>query len=99
MAPTWILGGHTGRSGDTRAVTESLAQIGLAGARYLVWLDGVKQQSLDLYSATTHKKLMAWSPATSLSAGSHTLEIRVLGTRDSHATATRVDLYALLVWS
>jgi hypothetical protein len=65
-----------------------------------IFIDGVQQgSSLDLYSATTHKKLIAWAPATPLSAGSHTLELRVLGTKNSHATATRVDLDALLVWN
>jgi hypothetical protein len=65
-----------------------------------IWLDGVKQGgTLDLYSSTAHKKLIAWSPTSPLTPGSHTLELRVLGTKNAKATATRVDLDALLVWN
>lgn len=47
---------------------------------------------------TAHKKQTFWAPSATLTPGSHTLELRVLGTRDSHASATRVYLDALLVW-
>ena len=93
----------TGAKANYTFSGSSIAFVTTTGPGYglaQIFIDGVQQGgSLDLYSATTHKKLIAWSPATPLTPGSHTLELRVLGTKDSHASATRIDLDALLVWN
>ena len=56
-----------------------------------VWLDGVRAATLDLY-ATSHTARTAVFARGGLAPGAHTLEVRVLGTRNARATGTRVDL-------
>jgi hypothetical protein len=60
-----------------------------------IWLDGVLKSTLDLYSASLKTKRVVWSKATG--GGTHTLEIRVTGTRNASATSSRVDIDAFLV--
>jgi hypothetical protein len=60
-----------------------------------IWLDGVLKATLDLYSASLKTKRVVWSMATG--GGTHTLEIRVTGTRNASATSSRVDIDAFLV--
>jgi hypothetical protein len=62
-----------------------------------IWLDGVKVATVDFYAPTTQNEAIVWASAL-LSPGSHTLEIRLLGTKGAAATSTRVDIDALLVW-
>jgi mannan endo-1,4-beta-mannosidase len=63
-----------------------------------VWLDGVQQTTIDLYSASRHTQQIVWAPSAPLSAGNHTLELRLTGTKRPASGGTRVDLDALLVW-
>jgi hypothetical protein len=60
-----------------------------------VRLDGGSWDSLDLYAATTQTKRIVW--AAGFGAGAHTLEVRVTGTKNPSATASRVDIDAFLV--
>lgn len=50
---------------------------------------------IDLYAGTTQTKRIVW--ASSVTPGTHTLEIRVTGTNNALATSARVDIDAILV--
>ena len=81
-------------TGSSVALVSTLAKArGMAD----IWLDGVKVATVDFYATTKQKKAIVWASAL-LSPGSHTLEIRLLGTKGAAATSTRVDIDALLVW-
>ena len=92
------------RSGATATLTFSGTSVALVTdtgpARGLaeLWLDGHKVATLDLYSATVAKKQLVWAPTAPLAAGSHTLQLTVLGAKNAHSTSTRVDLDAFAVW-
>jgi hypothetical protein len=60
-----------------------------------VWLDGQKVETIDLYAASVQKARVTW--AATVAAGTHTLEIRVTGTKRPAASGTRVDVDAFLV--
>ena len=60
-----------------------------------VYLDGVFQQKVDLYSASKFDRHIVFSKAVDPSK-SHTLEVRVLGTQQSASTGKRVDIDAFL---
>jgi hypothetical protein len=62
-----------------------------------IWVDGTQVGSIDLYSATTLTRRVVWSTG-SLPSGTHTLDVRVTGTRNPLATKNRVDVDAFLVW-
>ncbi len=59
-----------------------------------VWVDGVKETTVDLYSSTTLARRVVFSKSWAFS-GSHTVEVRVLGT----AGRPRVDVDAFVVLS
>jgi len=61
-----------------------------------LWLDGSPVGTVDLYAPTLQKARVMW--ADGLAAGSHTLQVRVTGTKNPAATKTRVDVDAFLVW-
>jgi hypothetical protein len=61
-----------------------------------LWLDGSPVGTFDLYAPTLQKARVIW--ADGLSAGSHTLQMRVTGTKNPAATKPRVDVDAFLVW-
>lgn len=63
-----------------------------------IWLDGVYQESVDLYAPSTSTKQVVWAPDAPLSAGAHTLEVRVTGIRNPSATKNRIDVDAFLTW-
>ena len=57
-----------------------------------VWVDGVREATVDLYSSTTQARRVVFSKGWA-SPGGHTIEVRVLGT-DGHP---RVDVDAFVV--
>jgi Fibronectin type III domain len=63
-----------------------------------VSLDGAAENMVDLYAPTKVAKSVVWAPDSALSSGTHTVVIRVTGTRDASSTKTRIDLDAFLVW-
>jgi hypothetical protein len=85
----------TATSGQTAAVYGTR----LAGGGYGdVYLDGVKKATASFYAAATAWKSKVWtSPA--LSAGTHTVEVRVLGTKPGGSAGTDVALDYLTVGS
>jgi hypothetical protein len=62
-----------------------------------VWVDGSKVGTVDLYAATTKAGKMVWS--MDVPAGSHTVQVRALGTKNGSATGSRVDFDALVTWN
>jgi hypothetical protein len=56
-----------------------------------VYIDGVRKKTIDLYTATAGPRLTVYT-VNGLSAGAHTLEIRVLGTQNPSSTTSRVDI-------
>jgi len=106
---TWHTGvgsSHSGggyryaRDADTYAVVEftgtSIYWVGPKAASYgtaEVYLDGVKQGSVSQYSPTTAYRQTVWS-ATGLAAGTHTLVIRVTGTREAASSGNTIVLDA-----
>jgi hypothetical protein len=56
-----------------------------------VWLDG-KVATVDLYSATTQTRRVVFSQGGLVPSKSHTLEVRVLGTKNAASSGKRVDV-------
>jgi hypothetical protein len=60
-----------------------------------VWIDGVKVKSVDLYSSVEDSRKTVFSQHWADS-GAHTVEVRVLGTKNASSTGTRVDVDAFI---
>jgi Zn-dependent metalloprotease len=58
-----------------------------------VWVDGQKKATIDLYSATWKARQVVYAVNFG-SPGTHTIEVRVLGTRNAASSGKRVDLDA-----
>ncbi len=63
-----------------------------------VYIDGAKVGTIDFYSPTVRKKHIAWALGSRLLPGSHTLEVRVTGQRNSASTGARIELDAFTSW-
>lgn len=63
-----------------------------------VWVDGVKETTVDLYSATHHVRQTVFRKAWTAS-NAHTLQVRVLGTKNASSTWAGVDVDAFLTIS
>jgi CSLREA domain-containing protein len=61
-----------------------------------VWVDGVKLKTADLYSSTPQPRKVIATESWSTS-DSHTIEVRVLGTKNASSNGTRVDVDAFIV--
>ncbi len=61
-----------------------------------IYLDGLLVQTVDLYAPSTSLGQVVYS-ASFAESGAHILEIRVLGTKRSASSGTRVDIDALIV--
>jgi Big-like domain-containing protein/chitobiase/beta-hexosaminidase-like protein len=61
-----------------------------------VWIDGVKQATVDLYNnaGTTYRRVAFSRPVP---AGTHTVQVRVLGTKNAASKGARVDVDAFIV--
>jgi trimeric autotransporter adhesin len=60
-----------------------------------IWLDGAKVATIDLYAVSSQKRRVTW--ASVVAPGTHTLEVRITGTKRAAASGTRVDVDAFLV--
>jgi len=63
-----------------------------------ITLDGIVVATVDLYATTKTPRAVVWAPDAALAAGTHTVTIRVTGTKNASATSTRVDVDGFLVW-
>jgi hypothetical protein len=64
-----------------------------------VWLDGAKVSTPDLYASTSQYRKVVYAKNQLNPSVSHTLETRVLGTKNASSSGTRVDQDALVVLS
>jgi hypothetical protein len=89
----------TSTAGAKRSVTgKSVAIVAAVGpdrGKARISVDGVAVATVDLYAATA--KLGQVVSVANLTSGAHTVEVKVLGTRNVASTGTRVDLDALVV--
>jgi hypothetical protein len=74
---------------STRARARGIAEI---------TLDGVVVANVDLYAPTKSPRAVVWAPDSALAPGTHTVVVRVTGTKNPSATSVRVDADAFLVW-
>ncbi|MDP8904628.1 MAG: S8 family serine peptidase [Chloroflexota bacterium] len=63
-----------------------------------IWLDGTKVATIDLYASSLQTSRVVWASGT-LTAGSHTLQVRVTGTRNPASSGVRVDVDCFQRWS
>ena len=61
-----------------------------------VWVDGAKVKTVDLYASAAQPRKAVYTQSWD-EPGSHTLEVRVLGTKRSSSSGTRVDVDAFVV--
>lgn len=89
--------------GSTATLTFSGSSVAWISTRYKnrgiaeVWLDGAKVATVDLYSATLGIRSPVWHFNGLSSPRSHTLQVRVLGTRNPASGSARVDLDAFVI--
>lgn len=62
-----------------------------------VWIDGVKVTTVDLYSATEKPRTVAFTQEGLSPSQTHTLEVRVTGTKNAASSGARVDVDAFVV--
>jgi hypothetical protein len=84
---------HTFNGRDISFVSTRGPARGIAQVR----VDGNLVATIDLYSATSQTKRVVWS--STVSPGSHTVEIRVTGTRNAASSSNRIDIDAYLRWT
>ena len=70
----------------TRAPSRGIVEIRLDSGSWI---------AIDLYSSSTSTKRIVW--ATEVGPGTHTVQVRVTGTKNPAATSTRVDIDAFLI--
>lgn len=81
-------------SGGAVAIVSTLGPArGIAQVR----VDGVLVATLDLYASTLQSKRIVWSGP--VAAGSHTVELRISGTRNPASSSVRVDVDGFLSWT
>jgi hypothetical protein len=87
-----------GRTASITATASSFALVTRTGpdrGKARVCLDGGSCVTVDLYSKTAGLRRLA-AVFTKPSPGSHTLSVKVLGTKNAKSTGTRVDVDALV---
>lgn len=62
-----------------------------------LWLDGEKVATVDLYASSLQSGRVVWA-SERLQSGTHTLEVRVLGSKSGSSSGYRVDVDAFLIW-
>ena len=61
-----------------------------------IWIDGTRQATVDLYAAASSPRRIVFVKSYA-SSGTHTLEVRVLRTKNSLSSDYRVDIDAFVV--
>jgi hypothetical protein len=97
---------HASAAGASAKVTfaggQSVAWVSTKGAdRGIadIWVDGAKLKTADLYASSTQPRKMIYTKSGMNPLNSHTIEVRVLGTKNASSSGTRVDVDALIVLS
>ncbi|GAA4716619.1 hypothetical protein GCM10025782_11990 [Pedococcus ginsenosidimutans] len=79
----------------TGTAVDYVATTGPGWGRAEVYVDGVDKGTVDLYASAVHYQTVR--SFTGLSAGSHTITVKVLGTKNPAATAKTVNVDAFVV--
>lgn len=93
---------RSGSAGAQQSLTATMQDVAIVSTRgpnrgiAQVWLDGALVATFDLYSPTTQYRRVVWA-ADFATAASHTVVLRVTGTKNPASSAKRVDLDAYLV--
>ncbi len=104
MASSSASGGSyrvTGTAGRTATVSftgtgvDWVTSTGPGSGKAEVFIDGVDKGSVDLYASSTHYQSVR--DYSGLTAGAHTIVVKVLGQKNASATATTVAVDAFLV--
>jgi subtilisin family serine protease len=100
------LGGYVNKSANTGAAASYVftgSGVAFVSTRALsrgiadIWLDGKKVATVDLYAKASQPAYVAWSSGV-LTNTSHTVSVRVTGTKNASATSKRVDVDAFIGW-
>ncbi len=62
-----------------------------------VWLDGVRVATVDLYASRFGARRTVFARNGLSTSAPHTLEVRVLGAKNTSSTGTRIDADAFVV--
>jgi hypothetical protein len=89
------VGGESASFAFTGSEVAWIAPKGPEGGKARVYVDGVLVKTVDLYSSSEKPRLAVFAQA--VAPGSHTVEVRALGTRNSLSGGTRVDVDAFFV--
>jgi hypothetical protein len=90
-------------AGHKQAVTAVMSDVAIVSTRASdrgiakVFVDGVERATIDLHSATAQFRRVVFQMAFAGPAASHTVELRVTGTKNAASTAALVDLDAFLL--
>ncbi|HZI45222.1 MAG TPA: Calx-beta domain-containing protein, partial [Ilumatobacter sp.] len=94
---------HTSVAGRKQSLTAVMTDVALVSTRASdrgmakIFIDGIERATIDLYSASTQYRRVVYQFSFAGPAASHTVELRVLGTRNAASTGARVDFDAFLV--
>jgi hypothetical protein len=92
---------YSGAAGRSQSLTRTGTDFAIVSTKgpnrgqAAVYVDGVFKTNVDLYNATTQYRRIVYSISFP-TAASHTIELRVLGTRNPSSTSNRVDFDAFL---
>ena len=93
---------YSGASGSKATFTFTGRQVGWVTnldtnrGKAEVWVDGTRNKSSDLYRSASTPRVMTFVQDFGTT-GTHTLEVRVLGTKNPASSGTRVDVDAFVV--
>jgi subtilisin family serine protease len=93
---------HTNVAGRRQTLTRTMQDVAIVAIKgpskgiAKVFVDGKEVASVDLYSSTNQYRQVVWAMDFG-SAATHTVELRVTGTRNPASTGARVDFDAFLV--
>jgi hypothetical protein len=91
----------SGTAGRTASFTFSgtsvdwITSTGPGWGRAQILLDGISKGTVDLYASAAHPQTA--KTYGGLAAGSHTIQVKVLGTKNASATSTKVAIDAFVV--
>lgn len=92
----WAVGNNVSMT-FTGTYVGFVSTVGTNRGKVEVWVDGSLADTVDLYASATKAGRMVW--AMDVSAGTHTVEVHALGTKNNSSTGTRVDVDAFVTWN
>ena len=90
-------GGSNARFSFTGSSVAWVATKNADRGKATVWIDGVRVSTVDLYSANEKPRTMAFTQEGLSPSQTHTMEVRVTGSKNAASSGTRVDVDAFVV--